>query len=212
MVRKPVSNLKKDFWIQTIGGLAVNFSDPKPEQFSIDDIAYALSGCRRYTGHTLFHYSVAEHSIHVANTVGWFIQHNHKLWTSDPNYGKSDGAIKLVRAGFAHDWTEAYLTDLAAPVKWYLAAQGSTHYEELEDKLNAVIFPKWGLDPALAKHPLVKLADYTMLHTEKLQMLGPSPQEWVGMPPPLPSPPMLGLNAEAANYHFLETYKRLFDA
>jgi len=95
-------------WIETYTGKKLYFLEPKPEQIDIEDIATALSNECRFGGHTKSFYSVAEHSILVATIC----------------------PAPLALVGLLHDASEAYLRDIASPIKQYLA-----NYKELEEKL-----------------------------------------------------------------------------
>lgn len=81
--------------IITYTGRTINPMNPKPEDISIVDIAHSLSNQCRFTGHTSEFYSVAQHSVLVTNMV----PDKDKLW------------------GLLHDASEAYLADLARPIK-----------------------------------------------------------------------------------------------
>jgi 5'-deoxynucleotidase YfbR-like HD superfamily hydrolase len=113
---------------------------PSPEMFVIEDIAHALSNQCRFTGHTREFYSVAEHSYHASYLVP-----------------EEDALTALL-----HDASEAYLADLARPIK---KAPGlGPVYLEYEEKLMEAISERFG-----TKHPLpdsVTRADTLMLCAE----------------------------------------------
>ena len=93
-------------WIETFTGKEFYFLDPTPDSIDIRDIAHSLAFTCRYTGHSRRFYSVAEHSVLVSYLA------------VDP------------LAGLLHDASEAYITDIASPIKPHLA-----NYKELEDKI-----------------------------------------------------------------------------
>ena len=82
-------------WIVTISGRRVDPLAMRPEDIDIGDIAHALALLNRFTGHTTRPYSVAEHCVRVS----WLCRPEHALW------------------GLLHDASEAYLADIARPVK-----------------------------------------------------------------------------------------------
>src|SRR5258708_302056 len=82
-------------WMQTYTGRAYWPADPRAEDVCIEDIAHALSLLCRYTGHCKRFYSVAEHSILISQVV-------------PPEYAFF---------GLMHDAQEAYINDLARPIK-----------------------------------------------------------------------------------------------
>lgn len=125
--------------------------DPRVDEIYIQDIAHSLSLQCRYTGHCNKFYSVAEHSIHVSNIV----PPEHAL------------------AGLLHDATEAYLTDVARPVKRYL-----TNYQDIEAMNWFCIACRFGLNQNLPE--IVHEADTAMLHVERAALMKPRPEKWVG--------------------------------
>lgn len=138
-------------WIQTYSGVCVKPLAPKPENIRIIDIAHALSHVCRFTGHTKFFMSVAQHSVLVSQVV----RPENALW------------------GLLHDASEAYLADLARPVK---RQSQMDIYREAEKKLMDVIAVKFGLPKEMPEE--VNEADTRMLLTEKRDALMPSRARW----------------------------------
>ena len=87
-------------FMQTFSGRKFWPLDARVEDVEITDIAHSLSMQCRYAGHCIRFYSVAEHSVIIAQ------------WLLDQGYG-ADVAL----CGLLHDSTEAYLVDLPRPVK-----------------------------------------------------------------------------------------------
>jgi hypothetical protein len=141
-------------WIQTRTGKKFYPFAPRPEDIDIEDIAHALSMLCRYAGHTSQFYSVAEHSVHVAEALVLAGQPKH-----------------VVAAGLMHDATEAYLVDLPRPVK-----NGLPGYKDAEVRLAAVIAEKFGLPPVAP--PIVKEFDTRILRNEAEALLGPGVDGW----------------------------------
>lgn len=115
--------------------------EPKVEDVDIKDIAHALANQCRWTGHVREFYSVAQHSVLVANNL----------------------PVRFALEGLLHDATEAYLVDLARPVK-HAPGLGEI-YRAVEEKLDAVIREKFGLPATVS--PAVKEIDNVLLWTEK---------------------------------------------
>lgn len=137
--------LNKGFGIQTREG---HIFDPKSgilTQIDINDIAHALSNICRYSGHCRKFYSVAEHSVLVSRIIA-------KRWPDDK---------EAIWAGFLHDATEAYVTDLPTPIKVLVP-----EYIEIENKLTAVLAKEFGVQWNPHTTSLVKVADLTALATE----------------------------------------------
>ena len=112
--------------IRTFTGLYVNPLQLRPEDIDYRDLAHHLSLICRYTGACPEHYSVAQHSVYVAQAM-------------KKRYGDAEAAL----AGLLHDAEEAYFNDIASPVKhdprmaWYC---------ELADEARRMIFEKYGVD------------------------------------------------------------------
>lgn len=122
--------------IETGSGNVLNLLDPRPEAISIRDIADALSKLCRYTGHCPRHYSVAEHSLMVAIDTD--------ILTTPPE-------VQL--EALLHDAAEAYVGDVAAPLKTLL---GDT-YRAIEARVDSAIRFRFGLPAAMSKE--VHVAD-----------------------------------------------------
>lgn len=123
--------------IGTYSGRLVTPLDMQPEMVCIEDIAHALSMKCRFTGHCNKFYSVAQHSVLVARHC----LHPHKY------------------AGLMHDSTEAYLPDVASPVK--RALNGFT---EIEDRLAYVIASVMGIQ--FPFHENIHFVDKVLLRSE----------------------------------------------
>ena len=128
--------------------------EPEPADIRIDDIAHALAAVCRFTGHTTRPYTVAEHSILVGSTL-------------------PEGTLRLW--GLLHDASEAYLSDVAGPIKKHLA-----NYEEIEDRLMQCIAAKFGLPWPMPCE--VKVADKYMLVVEQGSLMNYAGRDR----PPLP--------------------------
>lgn len=138
---------EEDGYIQTFSGRRFYFG-PNFDSSAIDirDVAHALSLVCRWTGHIRRFYSVAEHSWYVSTACPT----KDALW------------------GLLHDASEAYIADVARPVK-HLPAMAA--YRELEAKIETAIFNKFGLYGE--RPPSVTAADNLMLITEARDLIGP---------------------------------------
>jgi uncharacterized protein len=130
--------------------------DMKPEMVRIEDVAYALSNQPRFTGHVKrdegFPITVAQHSCNVARLT----MRRSQSW---------DDALY----GLVHDATEAYLSDMARPIKHYNVFGDA--YREIETGLMQAIAAKFGLDPTMPD--AVKWADDMALRVECRDFMGP---------------------------------------
>lgn len=113
--------------IRTFTGLYVNPLQLRPEDIRVPDLAHHLSQICRYTGACPDHYSVAQHSVHVAQAMR-------------KRYHDPEAAM----AGLLHDAAEAYFNDIASPVKHDPRMQW---YRDLEHEATLMIYEKYGVDP-----------------------------------------------------------------
>ena len=113
--------------IRTFTGRYVDPFKMQASDLDIQDIAHHLSIINRHTGATPVPYSVAQHSVAVSQ---------HFL----------DRDLRL--AGLLHDAAEAYLTDIASPLKKNPAMAG---YVAALNRLDELVFTTFGLDKALLK-------------------------------------------------------------
>ena len=82
--------------------------------------------------------------------------------------------------GLLHDAVEAYTGDMIAPLK-----QISPEYQAIEQKIARLLSEFFGVD--LVNLPReVKIADLTLLATEKRDLLLVQREDWRPLPPPLP--------------------------
>lgn len=133
--------------ITTISGRSVDVVHPKPEMFCIEDIARGLAMQVRYVGQVRKFYSVAEHSFWVTVLCG-------------------DNPITQLWA-LLHDASEAYLGDMAAPIK---NLPELTTYRLMERRLTAAICKKFGLP--FNEPPAVKSIDQHIRVNEQSVLKG----------------------------------------
>src|SRR5262245_19776822 len=89
-------------WIHTADNKRFSLTDPQPDQISIRTIAKALSQINRFTGHTRWPYSVAQHSVLVL-----------RLFEDLHPFAMRSKKV----AALFHDAAEAYCGDIASPLK-----------------------------------------------------------------------------------------------
>jgi hypothetical protein len=146
-------------WTQTYTGRAFTPLAPRPEDVSLEDIAHSLALQCRFNGHCAYHYSVAQHSIYVAQTV----------------------AYEFAPYALLHDSAEAYTGDLVRPIKGLFPG-----FKPMEDRVMAAICAAVGLPwpwPAEVV-AAVKHADNAVLAAERDQIMAPPPHPWVELPEP----------------------------
>lgn len=138
------------YWIQTHTGERIVPAEIRRDQVHIEDIAHALSLKCRFTGHCPAFYSVAQHSVHVAENC----------------------PPEAMLAGLLHDAHETYLADLAGPTKLWLRDQGVTLWDSLETWVQSTINLRFNVSLSESITAAVKRADTAMLATEAWMMFG----------------------------------------
>lgn len=170
-------------WIQTSAGIAFDLLDPRPEMVDFEvDIAEGLSRIARFNGHVRSGpYSVAQHSVMGADFLL-----------------RETGDETLAAFFLLHDAHEAYIGDIATPVKLALiAAPGMSFsnpegidatdarmavraaFSRLKTSIDFAILGAAGLlTPLPTEREQIKQMDLRMMMTERRHLLGPSPFPW----------------------------------
>ena len=136
-------------WILTHTGIKFDLLAPTPAMIDQRDIAHALSNLCRFNGHTHTHYSVAEHSIRVAQIV----------------------PVQFQLAALLHDATEAYVGDMVRPLK-----QVMPDFRKVEKRIWQAICERFDMPEIL--HTTVHAADMTLLATERRDLMPDHPGQW----------------------------------
>lgn len=123
--------------IRLFSGQFVNPLELQPKEVQLVDIAHGLAHRCRFAGHTLRFYSVAEHSLRVAQLV----PEEHRL------------------QALLHDASEAYLFDIPSPIKHCFP-----ELQSLEDRIMHAIAQKFCFTWPV--HDVVKNADRIALEEE----------------------------------------------
>jgi uncharacterized protein len=167
--------------IQTFTGRFVAPLDLREEQVDVADIAHALSNVCRFTGHTIEFYSVAQHSYIVSLLVP-----QHKALSA-----------------LMHDSPEAYVCDLAGPLK--RDTEMGRLYKELELSVADVIESALRLSVPFDDRE-IKVADWAALQVEGRCLMPPNEWARIDILPGMTITPMSPREAEAA---FLARYEEL---
>lgn len=174
--------------IAVYSGAIISPLSPDPADVFIEDIAHALANQCRFTGHTKYFYSVAQHSVLVSELV----PDRYRLW------------------GLLHDATETYLSDIARPIKRFNSDFGNL-YTSVEDGLMEAIIARFGLEKVLPMPDAVKEADNILLANEIRQLMPPAPEVYDGWEkyPEIRTGALNHLPPEAAKELFMNRYNDL---
>jgi hypothetical protein len=142
--------------ITTFSGIRFWPLHPNPADIRIEDISHALSNQCRFAGHSREFYSVAEHSVRVSHLCA----PEDALW------------------GLLHDASEAYLSDVPAPLKELPEFEA---YRAAERSLQDTIAVRFGLP--IEQPRSVTEADRAMLGIEIHDLLIPTGGRQPGRPP-----------------------------
>ena len=142
-------------YVTTVSGEKLHFLKPSPYEIHITDIAHQLSHICRWSGGTKHFFSVAQHSLLVAEMVE-----------------AARGSKHEILQGLLHDASEAYMMDLPRPIKRSKPLQG---YTKVEKGLQGTILQKYTQNPTLMSK--VEEKDLQAQHTEAYYLLDYQP-DW----------------------------------
>jgi hypothetical protein len=144
-------------FIETATGRRFQPLDPVMSEISIEDIAHSLSNQCRFAGFTREHYSIAQHSVHVAELLeSWGAPRDVVFW------------------GLMHDTEEGLgIPDLPSPIKndpefWF--------YREAQRLVMSAICRRYDMSPE--QPAIVKRADMVMLATEVRDLMPNKSEHW----------------------------------
>lgn len=179
--------------ITTFTGKLFNFLEPDPDSICIEDIAHGLAYENRFANQGICHYSVAQHSLLVEQNVPF--SGKWKRSVAD--------VVKLRLIALLHDATEAYLGDMAKPLKRVIP-----QYQAIEEKVHRAIAKRFKLASSVMPAS-VKAADAQLFANEWASFMRP-----LGSDAKLPFDPAIGViqawSAEMSEIRFLKRFKELF--
>jgi len=181
---------KEEAFIQTHLGKKIAPYALDPEQIYIEDIAHSLSNLCRFNGHTKVFYSVAQHSVHVAQLCFEKIN-NHRM----------------AYMALLHDMPEYTLGDNPRPLKKQMP-----EYVVLEEEVAKVMYKHFGIttEEQAMFQDVIKYFDNVALITEATQLLACPPiLDWTAHYPVEPDPnPITPLHPEDAKSLFLMKFSQ----
>lgn len=183
-------------WFQTSSGRTINLQTP-PFTWPIvlADIAHALSNVCRWGGHTKRFYSVAQHSILVANHL-------------EPH------GPEVMLWGLMHDAAEAYVGDMIGPLKRFLRlTQYRSPYDQFEQSVHDAIALTFGLPKGFHHEDRIVDADLAALATENRDLCFESQEhkDWAfnSLPEPFPFP-ITPLSPQESEREFKKLFADLY--
>lgn len=170
--------------ILTISGNYFQLNDPHNSEFTIGDIAHALSNLCRFSGHCREFYSVAQHSV----LVSLLVPAEHALMA------------------LLHDAAEAFIGDMTSPLKAMLP-----EYKTIESNITNAIYKRFHVGPH--QYPTIKHADLVALATERLYLLPETEYQWECIKgiKPLRLQELHGWEPEEACDKFLERFDEIMN-
>ena len=130
----------KNAWIRTYTGGRVYFFEPEKSDIDLLDIFHSLSLLCRFNGASKSFYSVAQHSVLVAD-----------------NIYKETGDKNLAFQGISHDFSEAFISDIPSPFKKQFEG-----FKEVEIRMEEWLAKRFGFkfpfDPIIKHHDLKALS------------------------------------------------------
>jgi hypothetical protein len=137
-------------WMETWTGRTIYPLNPSLEDICLEDVAHHLAIIPRYNGATARPYSVAEHSVILAD------------------HARADGQVPAVCLNYLlHDAAEAYLQDIIKPVKMSFPL-----IKDIEERLLRMIHEVLGVPYVEgAARELIGLADARVVLDERAALL-----------------------------------------
>jgi hypothetical protein len=145
-------------WIVTAAKKRLDLDRPEEFPWDVECTAASLSKINRYTGHSPWPYSVAQHAVLVAEYV--------LSITNDAFIGMQ---------GLHHDDPEIVTGDISSPVKAWLK-QHTFALKDFETKLEQIVAEKLHLP--WPYHPIVDEADKRIALNEKQVFFPEIPDKW----------------------------------
>lgn len=141
--------MTEDF-IPTSSGNKIYYTNPKPGQIELEDLAHGLAMNSRFGGQTTEFYSVAKHSILVSKELE-----------------KQGFGPKVQVYGLLHDAAEAYVGDVPAPLKKELE-----NFRKIEHGIMDAIWGALDIQPPSDEDwKRIKKADRVLLNYEASEIV-----------------------------------------
>lgn len=178
-------------WIQSHGGRKVG-PGMAVLDINIYDIAHSLARICRFNGHTVKHYSVAQHSVHVSDALETYYKDDHP------------DRLDALKWGLLHDAAEAYIGDIPRPIKKLLGQTIVDIETDLLMKIAERFDLPWPIPASIHE------VDNRLLYTEKRDLLQVD-VDWGYVPVEQPfSWHVFPQTIEGAWWRFMDRFAELF--
>lgn len=178
----PLPPRTDDNWICTFTGRRFWPLNPRAEDLDIRDIAHALSNLCRFTGQSRHFYSVAQHCVLASE------------WCPP----------SIAKWCLIHDAAEAYINDIARPVKRFFPL-----LKKAEQQILWMLSVSHDLPWPMPAE--VHDVDMRMLATERRDVMGTATGHWVSLERVKPFPdPIEAVEPLTAEAMFLARFGKLF--
>ena len=151
-------------WTLSASGKKFYYLEPTVDMVDQQDIVHHTSNICRFTGAVSQFYSVAQHSVFVAQIV--------KKMLDDEGVDRTVEYWDQVLAALLHDSAEFIVNDIATPLKHAIRGK----YDWIESGILRVIFEKYGVDWGYHNAAL-KEADNIALQVERYYLM-PDHKDW----------------------------------
>lgn len=158
--------------IQIAGGKVFNPLEPESYDYDVEDVAHSLCVKARFNGHTRYTdgrpllYTVAQHSVHVADLVQMARRDLVPAWDWDDSPSPA-------MLGLMHDGPEFAVDDVVRPVKKHLIG-----YSAIEDRLMADMIRRFNIPTNLGINSAVMAVDNMILFLERDALMGTPIKPW----------------------------------
>ncbi len=179
------------FWTFTAAGRPFDLVDPQPDMLDPRTLAYQLSGEGRWSNNVQWDFSVAQHSLIVAEAMP-----------------KPEWRIY----GLLHDAPEFITRDLATPFKDLMLIGapgygGGFDVRAMERRiLEQCVYPLFNIPtPTKEIAQAIDIADARALATEYRDVVRGKGPEWIPPAAPLPGKPVKFMNRDKVQERFLSS-------
>ena len=174
-------------WIETYTGKAFHFLSPSHADICIEDIAQGLGNQCRYSGQCQHFYSVAEHSVLMAQ-----YHYQNTLDNVNPD---------LCLAILLHDAAEAYIGDYPRPLKLHLPP-----IRAIEQKIQYEIYKKFDISVRYYIDTFIKELDKRIVVDERQNLFNVTSHIWPDMSFLPLGVEIIGLEPQRAITLFMDTF------